>query len=910
MIKLYHIFFRQSFLFIVVSLFSIIGAAQNSHIVSGTVQDQNGAAVAGATVTLLRSPQIIVKTTVTDSNGKFSFNDLQNGSYEVRATKNGFTDKSSAIQLNDNSKEDLLIELSIGFLEEVSVTAETGQAQDKDAIVQQVNIVGESELQQRATGVLAQVADEEVGVSLQRTSSTIGSVFVRGLVGRSVATYVDGVRLTQSSGRGGISTFFNITDASNLRAVEIIRGPNSAQYGSDSLGGTVSLVTRAPQFGFQKPEWHGEFNTGYTSADNSFGGNFLLSYGTKRFGAFVNLSGRRVNTLRPAKGLDSHAAVTRFLGLPSNVINGSRLSDTAFTQYGGSTRIQYAPRDDQQLIFYFQRGQQDAGKRYDQLLGGDGNNIAELRNLMGDFFYARYLKQSFGWFDNASFAFSFNSQREERVNQGGQGSPRGAITHEYERANSYGFNFYFDKRLPERNTFLIGGDIYRDQVKTPAYQLNPVNNVVTITRPRVPSRSRYLSYGLYVQHAWEAIPEKLRFSGALRYNVASYRARAVDSPIVNGNRLWNDDSLRVGDFSGRIGGVASPFEGFNITFNYSRGFRTPSITDLGTLGLIGNGFEVDFASAAALSGTVGTTADATAISSGLPVSQLSSEASNSYDLSFRYRKGRIDTDLTLFLNDINDTVVTQSLILPLGSVGRQLGGQTITSQLSNGVVFVPASTNPVLVRANFGDTRINGLEYTLDVRLSRNWLFGGNFTLIRAYDKATGVAPNLEGGIPPATAFLRLRYQPQGKRYWVEFYSTLADRQDRLSTLNLSDRRTGATRTRAQIQNFFRRGACLRGLVAPGPDGRCGTNDETILLLTGETLAQAQNRVLGSANSAPLFPYLPGYGLFNVRGGFRLSERSDFGIDFENIGDKTYRGPSWGIDGPGRSVSVRYNYRF
>jgi outer membrane receptor protein involved in Fe transport len=902
--------FKLLFLTAVFCLAASFSFAQNTQSsINGTVQDQDGAIVAGATVTLLRSPQVVIKTYITDENGKFTFNDLSNGSYQILVSKRGFSDRRLSVQLAGNTVN-VVIELLVGSLEEVSVTAETGQAQDKDKVVQQVNIVSESELQQRTTGVLAQAADEEVGVSLQRTSPTVGGISVRGLVGRSVATYIDGVRLTQSSQRGGISTFFNLTDPSNLRSAEIIRGPNSAQYGSDSLGGTISLVTRTPQFGSQKPEWHSEFNTSYTSADNSFSSNLLLSYGTEHLGALVNLSSRRVNTLRPAKGLDSHAAVTRFLGLPSNVINGNRLPDTAFTQYGGVVRLQFIPRDDRQLIFHYQRGQQDGGKRYDQLLGGDGNNIADLGNLMGDFFYARYLKQSIGWFDNGSFAFSFNSQREERVNQGGQGDPRGAITHEYERTNSLGFNFFLDKTLPVRNTFLIGGDVYRDQAKTPAYQLNPVTNVFTLTRPRVPNRSRYLSYGVYVQNAWEAIPEKLRFSGALRYNIASYRARAADSPIVNGRTLWNDDSLRVGNFSGRIGAVVIPYEGFYITFNYSRGFRTPSITDLGTLGLIGNGFEVDFASAAALGGTIGTTADATAVSTGKPVAQLKSESSNSFDLSFRYRKGRIDTDLTFFLNDINDTVVTQSLILPPGSVGRQLGGQTITSQLPNGVVFVPAATSPVLVRANFGDTRINGLEYTLDFKLTNDWFFSSNFTLIRAYDKATGLAPNLEGGVPPANVFLRLRYQPQSKKYWIEAYSTLADRLDRLSSLNLSDRRTGATRTRAQIQNFFSRGACVRGLVAPGPDGRCGTGDETILLSTGETLTQVQNRILGSLNSAPLFLYLPGYGLFNVRGGFRFGERSEIGIDFENITDKSYRGPSWGIDGPGRSISIRYNYKF
>jgi hemoglobin/transferrin/lactoferrin receptor protein len=243
-------------------------------------------------------------------------------------------------------------------------------------------------------------------------------------------------------------------------------------------------------------------------------------------------------------------------------------------------------------------------------------------------------------------------------------------------------------------------------------------------------------------------------------------------------------------------------------------------------------------------------------------------------------------------------------------VGQFLGDQPIVNQLPNGVVFVPlALSQPVLVRANFSDARIMGLEYTLDARLSSDWTFGGNFTYIRAEDRATGLPPNIEGGTPPATVFLRLRYQPTGGRYWIEAYSTLADRQSRLSSLDLADRRTGATRSRSNIASFFNNGARVRGLTGPGPDALFGTVDD-VLLVTGETLAQVQNRVLGSAGAAPLFTYLPGYGLINVRGGFRFNENHGLLWAFENISDQSYRGVSWGLDGPGRSVTVQYQYRF
>jgi hemoglobin/transferrin/lactoferrin receptor protein len=116
-------------------------------------------------------------------------------------------------------------------------------------------------------------------------------------------------------------------------------------------------------------------------------------------------------------------------------------------------------------------------------------------------------------------------------------------------------------------------------------------------------------------------------------------------------------------------------------------------------------------------------------------------------------------------------------------------------------------------------------------------------------------------------------------------------------------------RSRSSIQNFFRRGATVRGLVAAGPDARFGTADDT-LIATGETLSQIQNRVLGNATSAPLFPYIPGFATFGLRGGLRFGESHQFIFDLENLNDKNYRGISWGMDAPGRSFGLRYSYRF
>ncbi|HKP73467.1 MAG TPA: TonB-dependent receptor [Pyrinomonadaceae bacterium] len=557
------------------------------------------------------------------------------------------------------------------------------------------------------------------------------------------------------------------------------------------------------------------------------------------------------------------------------------------------------------------------------MLGGDGNNIADLRNLMTDTFYARLFRQNLWIFDNGSFTFSYNGQREERINQGGQGNPVGAITNQRERTNVLGFNFYLDKQFGDRNTFLIGADVYRDKINAPAFTFDPATRTFTNSRPRIPHGARYLSYGFFAQDVYTAVPGRLRLSGALRYSVASYKSEAANAELApNGRPLFPDDSARFDAFSGRIGAVLTVGGGFDIAAKYTRGFRAPNTTDLGIIGLVGTGFEVDASTAAGLGGFIGTTAGGDAVSSGIPVMRLGPETSDSFDLSLRYTRARFRAEVTGFTNKLNNVYFDQALVLPPGAVGQFLGSEQIVRQNSNGLVFVGIATSPVLVRVNYDDARFNGVEASAEAILSREFSARGNFTYVRAYSLLNGLPPNVEGGVPPATGFVSLRYRPRASsRFYLEGYSILAGRQNRLSSLDLADRRTGAARSRTQIQNFFRRGACVRGVTTQGTTAQCGSAGG-LLISTGETLVQVQNRLLpigatingvtvvNNDTAVPLFGYLPGYGLVGLRGAFSFGEHSEIFVDFENIGDKSYRGISWGIDGAGRGVTMRYRYKF
>ncbi|MBL8228489.1 MAG: TonB-dependent receptor [Bryobacterales bacterium] len=866
--------------------------------VAGLVVDGAGAPLSGVVLRLSTAERITAASTETSADGRFRIAGVPRGSYVLTASRGGFSDSRAAAEVPGTGAIELRLILSIRPLRtEITIGAEAGAVLPVDSSAQAVTKLNREDLDRAS--LLSNVADGVAGVQQLRTSPTLGAFFVRGFTGKNVAVFRDNIRYTTSAQRGGISTFLNLLQPNGAESVEVLRGPNSAQYGSDSLGGTVAVVSRTVAIGNSKPILRGELTPTYESASHAIGTASAFDYSSERFGFRTDLIALRSSTLRTGGGIDSHAAVTRFLGLPSTVL-GTRLPDTAFTSYGGTFHSQLALRESSQIVAHYERSHQDGGKRYDQLLGGDGNLVADLRNLMLDFGYLRYQRFGAGFADRIAASTSFNAQREERVNQGGQGNPLGAITHQYEKTRVWGVQFNLDKRAGPFD-LAFGGEGYRERIAAPSFSVNPGNGDVALVRPRVPDGARYWTHGLYGQSIWKPLAsDRLRLAGAVRFGGASYNSRASRSPLVNGQRLWPNDSLSANAVTGRVGAAGWITSWLSAHAHFSRGFRTPNVTDLGTVGLQGNGaFETAVADLVGRDATIGDRADDQARSTGRTIERLRPEFTNNYDFGLRIRSSRLTAEFTAFRLTLDNSIVSQTLILPQGAVGQALGEQTITRQLPSGAVFVPISTGLVLVRANFAGARMRGFEHDARVRMTRNWSVRENLTYLYAEDVVTKRPPDLEPGVPPLTANLTLAYHPAAKRYWFEAYALVAGRQQRLSSLALSDRRIGNPRSRANIQSFFNNGARVRGLVA-----------NNVLVPTGETLAQVQNRVLGAAASAPQFSAIPGYGLVGVRGGINVGERTELLLDLSNLADKNYRGIGWGVDGPGRNVIVKLRYRF
>ena len=898
--------FVRSFVLTLLVFIPVAAAAQG---LAGTVKDGSGGAVGSATVTLLTPRQAAVASAVTDTAGGFSIPSVPAGDYVLRVEAAGFGDHRQAIAVR-GTMQPIAVVLDVAALnEDITVTAAPGHAVDTASAIQTVSVISRDDLDRRAHTVVAEAITEEAGVHLQRTSPSMAGIFVRGLTGNKVNVFVDGVRYSNGAQRGGVNTFLNLIDQSSIEGIEVVHGPNSAEYGSDALGGTVQFLTRTPKLAASGQALNGEVALDATTTYQGGGGNAALSWGTTKFGLFAGGGGRKAGELRPGGGIDSHAAATRFLGVPSNLLMDDRLPNTGFHQFNGMLKANWTPNSRTQFVSTYAATRQDQAHRYDQELGGDGNLISELNDMTLDLFYARLERSGIGWFDHGSFTYSINSQREERVNQGGQGSNTATIGHEPERTTSNAVQGSMNKALSSRANLQIGGDVQFEKLTSDSFNINPVSGAQSLRRPRVPSNAKYTQGGVFAQTGFEAVADRLRLVGAVRLGAVAYEAHASDAPVSGGKPLWPDDSFSTTSLTFRGGAIITPSEPWTFVVSASRGFRAPHMTDLGTLGLTGSGFEVAAPDVAGRNGFVGTTADATAISSGEAVEQLVSESSISVDASLRFRSRRASAEFTVFVNHIHDNIQKQTLILPQGAVGTLLGTEPITAQNANGAVFVAAATTPVLVRANFDNARSWGFEHQGRYQFSDMLSLRTVFTYYNVKDTRTDLAPNIEGGIPAPDAYLVLSYGPAGGKWWIQPYVHAAAEQSNLSTLDLGDRRTASPRTRNNMRAFFLNGATNRGWVSPGPDGVMGSADD-LLTATGETIAQIQDRVLGvGVNSGVLFSAVPGYVTGGVRAGLKFGAHQII-VDAENLNDENYRGISWGIDAPGRGVSVKYIARF
>ena len=114
-----------SAVFALVLLAPILGYAQFTGGLQGTVQDSSGGSVPSATVTLINVDTRVTQTAMTNASGVYRFASLAPGNYEVTCTAAGFGSSKSGFALNTNETRNVPIVLTVGSVStQVQVTAQ------------------------------------------------------------------------------------------------------------------------------------------------------------------------------------------------------------------------------------------------------------------------------------------------------------------------------------------------------------------------------------------------------------------------------------------------------------------------------------------------------------------------------------------------------------------------------------------------------------------------------------------------------------------------------------------------------------------------------------------------------------------------------------------------------------------
>ncbi|HYM13781.1 MAG TPA: TonB-dependent receptor [Bryobacterales bacterium] len=229
----------------------------------GNVKDFSGAAVPRARVFLLQTPQP-AQTVSADSSGVFRFVNTRTGQCTVFASAPGLSGDKIETPCDRPDALDLVLRPS-AVAEAVVVTAERTEVPLSE-VGSSVSVISAEDLSDLQAMQLLEAFRYLPGVEVNQTGRRGGvtSLFVRGADSKYNLVTVDGVTINDF---GGAYNFTSLP-AEEVEQMELVRGPQSALYGSYAIGSAVQVTTPS---GLDRHDF-------FTSAE---GGNF----GTRRFTA-------------------------------------------------------------------------------------------------------------------------------------------------------------------------------------------------------------------------------------------------------------------------------------------------------------------------------------------------------------------------------------------------------------------------------------------------------------------------------------------------------------------------------------------------------------------------------------------------------------------------------------------------
>ena len=199
-----------------------------------------------------------------------------------------------------------------------------------------VTVIDDETIQGRMFETFADLVKYEPGVYVENNVTRLGlnGFNIRGIGGNRVMTLVDGVQTSEQFDFGPFNIHQVAFDVDALKSVEIVRNASSALYGSDALGGVVSIFTKDPADYLQDDRFFVGAKTTWDGRANDASANVTLAGGTDRLQASVFFSANRGEIRN--QGTVEATDDTRTAPNPQDVLGTQMLAKLVFTATPGN----------------------------------------------------------------------------------------------------------------------------------------------------------------------------------------------------------------------------------------------------------------------------------------------------------------------------------------------------------------------------------------------------------------------------------------------------------------------------------------------------------------------------------------------------------------------------------------------
>jgi hemoglobin/transferrin/lactoferrin receptor protein len=541
------VFDRSPLLLIILFIAAVSTAAADDRVFTGRVIDQRtGQGVPGATVSVAGLPG----TVKTDSDGRFVWAPEPATPFQlVIVTPAGQVASPASIERLEGKS----IDVPINPLAEETLTVVGAAPSVTVAPASGTTLLPSAHIARRAPEHLVQALETVPGVN-QVSEGHAAVPAIRGLARGRTLLLIDGGRVSSERRVGPSATF---ADPAAFDGIDVSRGPGSVAYGSDALGGVVSIRTRRAAPG-SPLRVSGSATLGAGVPDRR--GSVEVTKGLPRGGVVLQVHGRKADDWDSPEGdgaiLNSGWKDRGFLARVDHQAGPGTLSVSLQSDFGRDIE---RPRNNSDVVRFL--SPYEDSHRF--------TTGYEVLNTGGF--------QQFG-------VTGFIGGVKQRTDQ--DRFATGATGRSIERADVSAKDFHVKGSAtrvagPARMEF--GVDV-NGRYDLEALDITLAYDTAgTLTTDRTilsVDSARRLDAGAYVQ-ADAPLASRVRVSGGLRGDRVITR---------NQGGYFGDRSTAKGAFAGFGAATIGPFSGLSLTGQVSRGFRDPTLSDRYFRGPSGRGF--------------------------------------------------------------------------------------------------------------------------------------------------------------------------------------------------------------------------------------------------------------------------------------------------------------------------------